>query len=196
VTDVCAIDIETDGLHHGRRAWEVAIIRRFTGEFARTITWHRFIDIDLSTADVAGLRIGGFYDRHPYGRYLSGSNLPPTAPDRSRFESGYPDVVTRTRAAQEIARLTHGATIVGAIPSFDTETLTQLLLSEGVIPAWHYRLRCVETLAAGHFGHDLGGLKKCADALGIEPWDEHTALGDANAALQIYDACINSENAA
>jgi len=64
MTPLCFIDTETDGVHPGRKPWEIALIRRDeTGEHEQSF----FVDIDLSTADPFGLRVGRFYDRHPLG---------------------------------------------------------------------------------------------------------------------------------
>lgn len=177
---LCFLDTETDGLHPGRRAWEIAIIRREPD--GEETTWEAMLDIDLQTADASGLRVGRFYERHPYGRFISGrSRINP----RSVLQ-GWP-LLEQREAAEQVARLTHGALIVGAVPNFDTETLTPLLHEHGLTPAWHYRLRCVQTLAAGYLRRDIGSLHDCAEALGITPHDEHTALGDALTAQAIYD---------
>lgn len=174
---LCFVDTETDGLHPGRKAWEVALIRRELD--GRETEESFFLTIDLSTADPAGLRIGRFYERHPLGRRLSH----PAA-------AAAPKVRAITSAIPLIARMTHGARIVGAVPNFDTEVLERILRENGLTPAWRYQLVDVETLTAGHFHRHVGGLAKCAEALGIQVRDEHTALGDARTARAIYDAIM------
>jgi hypothetical protein len=179
IRPICAIDTETTSLGWDREAWEVAIIRREPDGVQQEWRWYADVQ-DLSKADPQSLEIGGFYRRHPLGRYLSGSDtfmehfaVDPLAPER-------------------IVRLTHGATIVGAVPSFDTHVLETFLRSNRHQPTWHHRLRCVETLTAGHLGREVGGLAKCAEALGIEfpQSEQHTALGDARMALAIYDKIL------
>lgn len=174
---LCFVDTETDGLHPGRKAWEVGLIRRETDGTELEETF--FLSIDLSTADPSGLNVGKFYDRHPMGRRLSHIGRTATA-----------TVKPITQAAPLIARLTHGAQIVGAVPNFDTEILERLLREQGLTPAWHYRLICVETLTAGHLRRHVGGLGKCAEALGIPVEGAHTALGDARTAMRVYDAVM------
>jgi hypothetical protein len=184
VAPLAFVDTETDGVHPGRRPWEIAIIRREPG--GRETEWQAFVDIDLSTANPFGLRVGRFYDRHPLGRELSSGVI-------SQSERG-PEWVGTAHATRRVAQLTHGCHIVGAVPNFDAEVLDRLLREHGLVPAWHHRLRCVETLTAGHLRREVGGLTRCAEALGIEvPEDgEHTALGDARTAQRVYDAVMAS----
>lgn len=58
------------------------------------------------------------------------------------------------------------------------------------VGGWSHRLRCVETLTAGHLGREIGGLSDCAAALGIDTPAAHTALGDARTARAIWDAIL------
>lgn len=185
---VILLDTESDGLHPGRQPWEFAAfelrrtMRGPNGAISRVANF--FIDIDMTTADPQGLAIGGFYDRHPVGRYLSGQESEPP-PDPNQFLDYY----SQRRAAIEIARITHGATIVGANPAFDLQTLERLLRSQGLIPGWHYRTRDVESLLAGRLtDENLGGLAACGAACGFKfgPGEEHTALGDALMAAKVY----------
>jgi DNA polymerase III epsilon subunit-like protein len=175
---LCAIDTETTSLGPDRRPWEIAVLYRETDG-----TYEDFVaqvwDVDLSNADPASLKFGKFYERH------------------IRYRAVYEPVpwLREEEAAKHIERITRGATIVGANPSFDTECLSAMLRRHGLIPAWHYRLMDVEALTAGHLGREVGGLAACAEALGI-PFPEseqHTALGDARAALAIYDAILGGD---
>ena len=76
-----------------------------------------------------------------------------------------------------------GATLVGAQPWFDAAFLARFL---GGTP-WHYRLRCVESMTAGHLGRDVGGLDDCLAALDLpENNRPHEALADALAAYRIW----------
>lgn len=184
------LDTETDGVHPDRKVWEVAMIRRDgSGEHETSF----FVEIDLSTADPFGLRVGRFYERHPYGRYLSGRTPGP-------FVEG--DEFLRLRdAAEMVARTTHGAHLVGMVPNFDAEVLGGLLRSRGLAPAWHYHLIDAETLAVGHLlsqgrGDECGlpwDSEAVSRACGVEPpgdEERHTALGDARWAARLYDAVV------
>lgn len=187
MTPMCFVDTETDGVHPGRKPWEIALIRREPGggEFAVQF----LVDIDLSTADPFGLKVGRFYDRHPFGREIS---------------TGVVDgeIVTCRQAALNVAKFTHGAHLVGAVPNFDAEVFDRLLRTHGLCPSWHYHLIDVESLAVGY----LAGLgdtvpnnelltppwksDDLTTALGVEPPAEeerHTALGDARWAMRVYD---------
>ena len=180
---LCAIDTETDGLHWSRQAWEISLIRRHPdgNETPKTL----LLDIDLRKADPKALEIGGFYERHPRGIYLRTGQKP----------DYHKELTSPDLAAYWVHRLTFGAIIVGAQPHFDTHILERLLHVQGLQPSWHYRQRDVESMAAGYLGEDVGGLAKCAAALGI-PFpeaDQHTAMGDARAALAVYDKCLEGE---
>ncbi|MEV6555898.1 3'-5' exoribonuclease [Nocardia sp. NPDC051756] len=179
------LDTETDGVHPDRKAWEVAMVRR--DEHGQRETQF-FVDIDLTTADPFGLKIGRFYDRHPLGRQVSAASGNDSAAGEAWEEADWrARVLPKNQAAMRIARWTHGAQIVGAVPNFDTETLAAMLRRHGLCPSWHHRLRCVESLSAGHFGREVGGLSDCAAAFEIEHPAAHTAMGDALTAMAIWD---------
>lgn len=207
---LCFLDTETDGVHPGRKVWEVAAIRRDAdGERPLNV----FVEIDLSTADPFGLRVGRFHERHPLGRHVAGATdglLPTPSNDHLGWRSAdaprAPRYVTERAAAYAVARWTHGAHIVGAVPNFDTEVLAGLLRAHGLTPAWHYHLIDVEALAVG-WVHGSGpaapdspagtgvALPWKSDDLsrlcGVEPASDeerHTAMGDAEWAMRLYDA--------
>jgi len=195
MTPICFVDTETDGVHPGRQPWEIALIRRDQyGEHEVSF----FVEIDLSTADTFGLKIGGFYDRHPLGRQIAGSGpLLDWGPSQPR--EGGSEYVTRYRAAQIVARATHGAHWVGAVPNFDTEVLAELLRGQELVPSWHYHLVDVEALAVGYAAGKGIGIElpwksdELMASIGVEPPTEaerHTALGDARWARRAYDAVI------
>lgn len=194
ITPICFVDTETDGVHPDRKPWEIALIRRDdTGEHELSF----FVDIDLSTADPFGLKVGRFYDRHPLGKWLT---------DRYQDGMTHPSVLadgafSPAAAARLVAQWTHGAHIVGAVPNFDTEVFDKLLRANGLCPSWHYHLIDVENLAVG-FLAGQGRRKRppwksddLMEALGVEvPPDEerHTALGDARWARATYDAVMRT----
>jgi hypothetical protein len=156
--------------------------------------WQTFVDIDLSTGDPFGLRVGRFYERHPLGQTLSTLGRP------------WVDAwgMSKNMAARTVARLTHGATVVGINPSFDTHTLDRLLRAHGLLPSWDYTPICAKTLALGYlrgWGNKDVSLPYRTDdlveALGIEPPPEderHTAMGDARFAMRIYDAVMSDRS--
>jgi hypothetical protein len=204
VTPICFVDCETDGVHPSRKPWEIAIIRR---DDSGERTFQCFVDIDLSTADPFGLRIGRFHERHPLGRYLASHDEDePEALYVASTDQG--EYLTRYAAACQVVRFTHGAHWVGAVPNFDTETLAALLRGERLTPAWHYHLVDVEALAVGYLnseaqrdvsdiaagGADRPTLPWKSDELslacGVQPPSEqerHTALGDCRWAQRLYD---------
>ncbi len=197
---LCAVDTETTGVHRKRRIWEVALIRREPDSEQAETSF--FMEVDLADADGIGLGIGRFYERHPMGQWLSGRR-----PDRSTTyaDALYPEQY----AAETIARWTHGAHIIGAVPNFDTTSFEQLMWERGLLPAWHYHLIDVENLAVGYLkgqgiasSDTVNNLEPPWDSdelcklLGVEPSSDeerHTALGDARWALRMYDAVMGGE---
>lgn len=190
------LDTETTGLHPNRRVWEVAAIRRDDqGDHER-----RFFvkNVDLSEADPYALKVGGFYDRHP--QYCPGDVLGDVPGPLER------QLLERYQAAQEVERITRGATIVGSVPSFDTEVLGKMLRSLNLTPAWHYHLVDIKALAAGWLlarGVDPGPLPWSSDHLaelcGVEPAsdeDRHTALGDTRWVRRWWDTITTARDEA
>jgi hypothetical protein len=204
MTPICALDTETTGLHPQRQAWDIAMIRRDdNGESG----WQFYVEVDLADADPFALKVGRFYDRHPYGRYLAKDLPHPFSWPVTNRRLG--ELLSPSEAARHVARVTHGAHIIGAVPNFDTEVLATLLRRHGLTPGWHYHLIDVEALALGWLhgraqaGAHNAGLPMeiltrlpwksddLAAACGVESPDEeerHTALGDAKWALRLYDA--------
>lgn len=189
---LCFVDTETTGLHHTRQPWDVAVIRREPD--GTQIEWQAYLDVDLSEADPFGLHVGRFYERHPFGRWLSGRE------GHLEKEWWLDDGITITQyvAAGRFARITHGAHIVGAVPNFDTETMAALARDNELLNAHHYHLINVETLIVGFLagrGEPLTPPWTSDDlfaAVGVTtPEDErHTALGDARAVMRAYDAVM------
>jgi DNA polymerase III epsilon subunit-like protein len=191
MTRLCFIDTETTSLRPDRRAWEIGIITRDPSLAADggDVEYHRFVDhddLDLGNADLQSLKIGRFYDRHPYAR-----------------GTGFGGTIEEYDVMLEVEQITRGAHLVGAVPNFDAEVLGARMREHGICPSWHYHLIDVETLAAGYLASMAHGLDNLdltrqlpwnsdalSAALGITVSDEdrHTALGDARWARAIYDA--------
>lgn len=182
-TAIVAIDTETDGLHPGRRAWEIGMVRR---DESGERECRMFLPLDLKFSDPAALRIGGFWDRHPVGRKLSGK----LDAQNDTYAKPCEPVTPAHDAAKKVMAWTFGATIVGANPAFDAVVLERLLRSEGYLPQWHYRLLDVEAMTAGYVGSVVGGLADCCKLFDIPRDGAHTALGDARDALRIFDRII------
>lgn len=202
MTAIVFIDTETTGVHPDREVWEVAMIREGYGEYSF------FVDCELDQADPFGLNVGRFYDRHPWGMYLSGK-----IPDPFMVVKNDGDFLRQKDAAITVAQWTHGATLIGAVPSFDERTLDPLLRKHGIMPAWHYHPGDVEAMAVGWLWGRAGrrnslSAEQLADLL-TPPWnstdlskacgvempteeERHTALGDALWVKRWYDAITQS----
>jgi DNA polymerase III epsilon subunit-like protein len=181
------MDTETTSLRHDRRAWEIAAIVRdhnvgdgVDDPIGHNDTEHTWLihaeDLDLGNADLKSLAIGRFYDRHPEATGELGRML---AWERS--------------ALMELERLTRHAYIVGAVPSFDVDVLSQRMRANGICPSWHYHIIDVETLAAGalkmqpkwNFDSILAHY-----GLTYDEADRHTAMGDTRMVRDLYDAVM------
>jgi DNA polymerase III epsilon subunit-like protein len=193
------LDTETTGVHPGRRVWEVGMIRRTAADITED-ELQFFLEVDLAKADPFGLKVGGFYERHPWGQFLAGVQSEHGV-DRTRWmDFGSEDIsgrlVTVRQASKLVAAWTHGAHIVGAVPNFDSEVLGKMLRYEGLVPGWHYHLVDIENLAVGYLAgrgtvmQPPWSSDELTAALEVEPATEqerHTALGDARWAMRIYD---------
>lgn len=202
------LDTETTGLHPGREAWEIAMIRREPdgSELTRAF-FVQLRDLDMATADPFALSIGKFYDRHP--AYTQVETIDFFDDDDSPELGEIPVMLPACRAAALVANFTRGAHIVGAVPNFDTETLDRLLRRHNNLPGWHYHLVDVENLAVGYIarasesttetdifesGHGdppspPWSSRELGDMLNVfqDETTLHTALGDARWALRMYD---------
>ena len=209
MTPICAVDCETTSLRPDRRAWDIALIRRDDEGERRVQFFIEFNALDLPNADPFSLNVGKFWDRHPQAVSLRAGGSVLCEDDQ--FWSGWFDdkivdvpagsVVDAATAANIVAAVTHGAHLVGAVPNFDAEVLAALLRDNGLTPTWHYHLIDVEALAVGWVcawdrGDGGPGIRPpwrsddLSSALGVPlpaPDKRHTALGDAEWALAMYD---------
>ena len=209
MTPICAVDCETTSLRPDRRAWDIALIRRDDEGERRVQFFIEFNALDLPNADPFSLNVGKFWDRHPQAVSLRAGGSVLCEDDQ--FWSGWFDdkivdvpagsVVDAATAANIVAAVTHGAHLVSAVPNFDAEVLAALLRDNGLTPTWHYHLIDVEALAVGWVcawdrGDGGPGIRPpwrsddLSSALGVPlpaPDKRHTALGDAEWALAMYD---------
>jgi hypothetical protein len=193
-------DLETDGLAYpwldmGRRIWEIGAIVRKAGK--PDSEHHAFIalaDLEFDPVTPGHSRrtspdIGGFYERHPQ---LSRNHDPRTSAD----------VLTYAQATQMLVALFDDeTTFVGAVPSFDAESILHLLatnsapLPENQIAPWRPRLVCVWSLIAGRFAIPAKALDRrlACELLHLDPdsYTHHSALDDCRWARDAYDALIS-----
>lgn len=186
MTKLIFIDIETTGLDLDRHEiWEVGcIVREVTpGDTDPSYDdqeYHWFLPVDRPKADLIALNIGKFFERFPSFT----NRLPEDISDPLNF-------------ANEFMRLSVGAHLVGACTDFDAYRIAKLLKKEGCIAAWNYHLVDVENLLAGKLGIQppwkwRDTLETCG--IDLEKYEQHTALGDARLARDVYDWVMNPVN--
>ncbi len=169
MTALAFIDTETTGLDpEVHQVYEIGLLLE-PDPPGPALEYRWWLPVDLGAASPDALRISRYYQRHPG-----------TLDDPA-------DV------ADQLAGLTAGAHLVGAVPSFDAAFLDRFLRAHGRSPAWHYHLVDVEALAAGHLhqappwsSHEL------SRAVGVDPadYERHSAIGDARWARDIYRAVL------
>ena len=184
MTRICFIDVETTSLRPDRRAWEIGVIVRDPGveDVERSWLVHSG-DLDLGNADVASLKIGRFFDRHP--GYSKARDEDPYS-----IEFG---TVAEPFVLGEVEALTRGATVVGVNIGFDTETLSARMRANGICPSWSYRVVDARAMAAGALRMPLPwDVDAIYAAFGVScpPEDKHTAIGDARLARDLFDAVL------
>lgn len=177
------LDTETTGVHRERRPWEIAIIRRTPVDQTRLLICVDVEDLDLASANPAGLRISGFHKRHPQAR------------DRPLH---IPRVYRAGEAAALVDGWTAGATVIGVVPEFDTECLASMLGRHGITPRWRSNPVDVVPLAVAAVRatgiepeRDFGDLSR---QCGVRPptgTQRHTALADARWAMRWYDKLVS-----
>lgn len=185
---VIFVDTETTGLDPERHeVWDIALLEEDGAEHEFHIRPER-----LSSADPTALRLTHFYERiEAAGRYEE--TIEEGYPKRTKTisRSSFWTKASRRAIAAQIATLTAGKHLVGAVPSFDASFLATLLRREDYVPAWHYHLIDVETLIAGRLGlRPPFGSEDLSRAIGINPaqFDRHTAIGDARWVKAQYEA--------
>lgn len=189
MTTLAFVDTETTGLDADEHeVWEVGLVLADSDDPATGIKQRQWLlDASPAKGNPISLSISGFHERHPKGWKLLREAEPNNYTNRLSF-------------AIEFGRLTYGAHLIGAVPSFDEERLRKLLLARGFSPGWHYHPIDIEAMAAGWlYGQNLhpGDFPLKSDELsracGVEPPLEehrHTALGDARWVHRWYCALV------
>jgi hypothetical protein len=182
------VDTETTGLDPERHElWDIALIEADGTEHE----WH-IAPVHPELADPTSLRLTDFYQRTASDDWRwSFSNVGTTLLASSDRAAQMRQ--NRYGIASEIALLTAGKHLVGAVPSFDAAFLGRFLVANGQREAWHYHLVDIEALAAGRLGiappWDSDDL---ARRLGCPRLDgKHTAIGDARWAKAMYEAALD-----
>ena len=173
------LDTETTSLdRRTREIWDLAYIIRDDDHNDVEKQW--FLPVSLREADPISLKIGNYYQRHPSPMHSRGDA-------RSISNS----LVDPHGLWREVASDLRDAIIVGAVPSFDEETIADTLHGRnGLQPTWHYHLVDIETLAAGALGMEPPwDFDEVLARYGLAQHDDrHTALGDARLVRDLYDA--------
>jgi DNA polymerase III alpha subunit (gram-positive type) len=128
---------------------------------------------------------------------VTGGEFEPKAREVSRWNERYgldARLMGEGAAVHALSAWLAGRHLVGANPAFDQAFLKKLFRQYRVKPTWHHRLIDVEVLAMQALGIPTPmGLRQSADALGIryDPDSLHSAYGDAELAMEIYDLVVH-----
>lgn len=169
-TPIVVIDVETTGLDPAvDHIWEIGAIRIDDGQI--TDAWSVLVEHHEHLAAGLPARYRAQHDE-----VCAAGELVPINTVCALLEDTFAPAPDGTLP-----------TLVGAIPWFDAAFLRKITGRD----LWNYRLRCVESMTAGHLGRDVGGLSDCLAALDLEPIHEaHRALGDAHAAARIWNHLV------
>lgn len=180
MTRTIFFDTETTSLHRTkRRIWDVGYIIR--DDHAPDIEKQFFVSASLRNADPISLQIGGYYDRYP--------NPFPSFSSRA-FAAVEDQIITEPEMCEIVARDFYNAYLVGAVPSFDEETLARAFHRYSYQITWKYHLIDIESLAAGALGMlPPWNFDNILLSYGLEydERDRHTALGDARMVRDLFD---------
>lgn len=201
------LDLETGGLGHGARAWEVGmVIDTPAGEELH----HYYVsDFNPAHADPIALQMNGFYDRHPLHR-LTGIGQPAEphsvlAMDDHGLPAGDPDAAPpmvhtgcwpEAIVARTVSWYLRNARLCIINPAYDKPIMRDALHTAGLEDTSYYTPVCIGSYAAGVLGIDpaAGSSNRIAEALGVNRADygtEHSALADglyARAVLRAAEA--------
>lgn len=186
MTKIVFGDVETTGTSPDRHhIWELALIVRDDGHPDAEYCWQ--VRPDLSTADPMALKIGGYYQRADVFELIGVGEVARVAHPTDLEADGQP----LADLSREVAVLLDGAILAAANVAFDAAFLDAFLRRNGQAPTWDYHLLEVESYAAGAFGLEpkwkLDQLLELAGVT-VPPEGRHSALGDARAIRDLYDA--------
>lgn len=178
-------DLETTGTDPTRHhLWELALIVREDGRPDNEYCWQ--IRPDLTTADPMALKIGRYYERPDVFEILPVGGVARIANPHGVDAS---DVLADV--ARDVAVLLNGAVLAAANVAFDRDFLGAFLRANGQALACDYHLLEIESYAAGAFGIQppwkLDRLLEMGGVV-VSEEDRHSALGDARAVRDLYDA--------
>ena len=208
MTRLAFIDVETVSVKPGPSTiWELAVITRDpqdTGAGDLEYLWH--IRPDLTEADPAALRIGGYYERCQAAGW-AGADCRMILCPTDDFPDEKPAPMASRQAAATIARLLDGAHLIATNPGFDAGHLDAFLRARHECPAWDYHLTDIGSMVRGRFAADSAGpvplpwplkVSDAAALAGIDPdsYEAHTALGDARLVRDVFDAVAGQVRAA
>ncbi len=176
---ICFVDTEATGLRPDDEIWEFAGRRR--NPDGTTDELHLFIS--HATHKAQHLPTSFYQDwleRYPHRDYKL--------------------CVDQTVASREIQAFTLGATIVGLVPSFDTEKIAKMMRGHGIEPKWHYHIVDCENLIVGFLAARGNVLKppwrsdQLSGLVGVDVtnYARHTAMGDVLWTEAMWDAVMGA----
>lgn len=188
-------DTETSGLRlpfldDGRRIWDLALCRRNpdgSEEWLEAFVRLDELPFDLEDPDLLALmnRYGRFDERHPQRNGGRGQVTSELALAQ--------DIMYMFRPTRGLAGMDAKPVLIGAVPGFEDLGIGDLLRRHDLIdsePPWHHHIFDAETAAAIRLRWRPHWYSKdLSRALGVDPaaYDAHTARGDVEWAMALYD---------
>lgn len=184
------LDTETTGLNADtQEMFELAVVLKQrdeeTGEFSGEERIHIMIGPEnLAAASQAALDISGFNKRAKEVDLKPGRIV--NMLDRSLvLDQGQKGIAMFVRDKLK------GVSIVGANPAFDVRFLEAWFKKFGISGEWHHRLIDVEAMAMQKFGYIRPkGLQDIAVEVGYDARDAHTAMGDVDTVIGVFEALV------
>lgn len=187
--DLCFIDCETTGLepdHHV--VWEIGFII----DDIKHCCMLELTDEEIRLASSQALSVGNFYSRYYSTKEWFTKDM--VNINKNLEIHGWVPIQSRRSFALWLVQSINTRHLAGMNPNFDDEFIGNFCRKYSIPPVWNYHLVDIEALIAGKQKTPPPWKSKDLSlSIGIDPddFDRHTALGDAEWAMNCYKAVMD-----